>query len=396
MTSLAGHSPLAVPLGEVCSMLNGGTPSKEVQSYWNGKIPWITSADIQSSRVLTARNYVTEMGLKHSATSLVKSGTILLVTRTSVGKVAVNAMDLCFSQDITALSPDPRRLDSSYLVHFLRTQEAYFERMARGATIKGITREVIERILVPLPPLSEQRRITAILDQADALRAKRQAALERLHSLKQAIFADMFGRSMNRDSWAKVKLGNIARRITKGESPNWQGFAYQTEGVRFITSEDVGWGKLEPKPPKYISSEFNNKLKRSQVLENDILANLVGASIGRCCIAPPGAIPANVNQAVAVVTLDHERAVPEFVLQQLLTPYQQSVLLGHRVEAARANISLANLRELGLILPPMEIQQKFKRLMCGIERTTLVEKSSLRALEVIICSVQNRAFRGEL
>ncbi len=76
-------------------------------------------------------------------------------------------MDLCFSQDITALLPDHTKLDAGYLVQYLRTKQSYFESHALGATIKGITRNVVADLMIPFPPLDEQRRIAAILDQVD-------------------------------------------------------------------------------------------------------------------------------------------------------------------------------------------------------------------------------------
>ena len=131
-------------LGSICSFLNGGTPSRQVTRYYQGDIPWITGADISGSRADTARSFITEEAIRESATNRVPAGTVLLVTRTSVGKVAVATMELCFSQDITAIMPDPNFLDTSYLVHFLRTKQPHFERLARGATIKGVTRESVQ------------------------------------------------------------------------------------------------------------------------------------------------------------------------------------------------------------------------------------------------------------
>ncbi|MDE0206282.1 MAG: restriction endonuclease subunit S [Candidatus Tectomicrobia bacterium] len=134
-------------LGSVCSFLNGGTPSRRETRYYQGDVPWITGADITGRQADTARSFITEEAIRESATNLVPAGTVLLVTRTSVGKVAAAAMDLCFSQDITAIKPDSNFLDTSYLVHFLMTRQPHFERLARGATIKGVTRENVANSL---------------------------------------------------------------------------------------------------------------------------------------------------------------------------------------------------------------------------------------------------------
>jgi type I restriction enzyme S subunit len=111
-------------LGNLCRFVTGGTPSKSEARFFDGHIPWITSADITEAVASTARSFITDEAVSASATNRVAAGTVLLVTRTGVGKVAVAGCDLCFSQDITALIPDSARLDTAYLVHFLRTKEA--------------------------------------------------------------------------------------------------------------------------------------------------------------------------------------------------------------------------------------------------------------------------------
>jgi type I restriction enzyme S subunit len=103
--------------------------------------------------------------------------------------------------------PDPQNLDTGYLVHFLRTKLPHLERLARGATIKGITREVVADLPVTLPPLPEQRRIAEILDQAEALRVKRRATLAQLDTLTQSIFLDLFGYTKQ---FEILSLGDVA------------------------------------------------------------------------------------------------------------------------------------------------------------------------------------------
>ena len=117
-------------LGNLCEFLNGGTPSKDKPHYFEGDIPWITSADITGPVADSARSFITEEAIQQSATNKVPRGTVLLVTRTRVGKVAVAGHDLCFSQDITAIKPDSTKLETGYLVHFLRTKQTHFERLA--------------------------------------------------------------------------------------------------------------------------------------------------------------------------------------------------------------------------------------------------------------------------
>lgn len=87
---------ITASLGTLCTFVNGGTPKKSEHRYFSGDIPWITSADITDGSVGSARTFITEEAIRESATNRVPAGTVLLVTRTGVGKVAIAPHDLCF------------------------------------------------------------------------------------------------------------------------------------------------------------------------------------------------------------------------------------------------------------------------------------------------------------
>jgi type I restriction enzyme, S subunit len=262
-----------VKLGEICSFLNGGTPSRSVARYFEGEIPWITSADLVDDQdvVTDARFFITEEAIESSATKIVPKNNILLVSRTGVGKVAITGVDICISQDFTGIVPNKSRVDLRYLFRFLQSCKSYFIYHQRGATIKGITRQVITDLELPVPPLGEQQRIAAILDKADALRAKRRAALAKLDTLLQATFLHMFGelltspkkvpltkliilnprKSEISSSLSKDKAvtflpmsavgedGSIDLSETKMLSEVWTGYTYFAEG-------DVLFAKITP------------------------------------------------------------------------------------------------------------------------------------------------------
>ncbi len=265
----------AITIGEVCSFQNGGTPSKSVERYFQGDIPWITGADITSPIVTNARSFITKEAVTSSATNRVPAGTVLLVTRTSVGKVGTAGVDLCFSQDITALTPDSSRLHAPYLVEFLKSQEPHFERHARGATIKGITRQVVGDLPIPLPPLAEQRRIAEVLDRAVALRAKRRAALAQLDSLTQSLFLDLFGDPVtNRKAFPVSRMGDVCDvRDGTHDSPK-----YVSEGgYPLVTSKNLSGGTVDLSDVNYISeSDYEQVNRRSKMDRGDIIMPMIG------------------------------------------------------------------------------------------------------------------------
>lgn len=135
-------------LSDIGVLQSGGTPSKSEKSYWDGNIAWISSADIVDDEIVYGRNAITQDGVDNSATSLAAKDTVLVVTRTGVGKVAITDRDTCYSQDIVAVNLKDG-FCSSFVAAAIRYNKASLLRQARGATIQGITKEVLGATLIP-------------------------------------------------------------------------------------------------------------------------------------------------------------------------------------------------------------------------------------------------------
>lgn len=341
----------------------------------------------------TVRSFITEEAIRGSATNCVPAGTVLLVTRTSVGKVALAAMDLCFSQDITAITPDPQRLDTSYLVRFLQTKQPHLERLARGATIKGVTREAVANLEIPLPPLAEQRRIAEILDRADALRAKRRAALARLDTLTQSIFLEMFGDpATNPKGWATTRLGDLCTRITDGthQPPIWS-----ETGHPFLFVSNIISGEINFDTQRFISDETHAGLTRRCPIEvGDVLYSTVGS------YGVPAVVRTTRKFAFQrhIAHLKPDRGVlePEFLRVMLASPplYRQADGVARGV--AQKTVNLSDIREFVVFRPSLKTQREFGRHVSRIDSLKTRYKFSLSQLDTLFASLQHRAFRGEL
>ena len=386
-------------LGPICSFLNGGTPSRGVSRYYQGDVPWITGANISGARADTARSFITEEAIRESATNWVPAGTVLLVTRTSVGKVAVAAMDLCFSQDITAITPDPHCLDTSYLVHFLRTKRPHLERLARGATIKGVTREVVANLAISLPPLAEQKRIAGILDAADAVRAKRREALAELDSLLQSTFLDMFGDPVTNPMGWEVKPLNelLGEKSTNGAY--YPKDAYSSVGTRMVHMANAFYGVVNPNEVKRVDAPLSD-IEKYGLLPTDILVsrrslNYEGSA--KPCLIPETDEPLIFESSLIRVRPDRER---------VLTIYLFHYLLNDRVRAKHvfplvtrstiSGISQSNLIKVKVVLPPLDLQLRFAAVVESIEQQKTRQRAHLTELDTLFASLQSRAFRGDL
>lgn len=385
------NDPKRVPFAEVGKVIAGQhIPSEEYNGDDDGT-PYLTGpADF------TDRTPVVTKWTNHPR-SFAESGDVLLTVKGAGCGKSNLGLDAAIGRQLMALRPNKAKLDRNYLFAFIQSQQERICALGQGATVPGIGKGDIEKLQIPYFPLPEQRRIAAILDKADAIRRKREEGIRLTEELLRSTFLDMFGDpATNERAWPTIFLKEAASRITKGESPKWQGFQYQESGVRFVTSENVLWGKMSIDQPKFIPAAFDEKLRRSHLQEKDVLINLVGASIGRACLVPKCALPGNVNQAVGVITLRQEVMLPDFLLHLLLTPQVQLQLKGGIVESARANISLSTVSSTELICPDLPIQRRWHDVSKHINHDLLNRMNAAKVANHLFDSLVQRAFRGEL
>lgn len=233
------------PLGELVEIVAGGTPSKANPEYWGGGIPWASVKDLKSSELAEASDYITMLGLEKSAAQIIPAGAVIVSVRGVLGKVAVNSVDMAISQELKALLvKDESKLSASYLMLFLQAQAAFIEKQAQGATVKAITLDFLRGFEVPLPPLVEQQRIVAILEQADSIRKKRKKVMGMADDLLRSVFLEFFGEpNLNSKSW-DTKLWQDTVEVISGRnqrSVEDESGVYSVCGAGGIISRATDW-----------------------------------------------------------------------------------------------------------------------------------------------------------
>lgn len=256
----------------------------------------------------------------------------------------------------------------------------------------------LKRESVVLPPIEEQRRIAAILDKADALRQKRRLALQKLDSLTQSIFLDMFGDpAVNPYRFPLRRLGDLAVKFSDGPfGSNLKSEHYQDSGIRVIRLQNIGVDEFIDPDKAYISPEHAELLAKHQCAPGDLLVGTLGDPNLRACIPPPGVFPA-INKADCVqVRADRSVATPEFLCTLLNVPSVERMASGMILGQTRLRIAMGRLRELEVPVPPIASQQRYSK--CYAE----VKKLRSRAVQMNAradnawFALQHRAFRGEL
>lgn len=339
-----------VRLGDVVTFTNGGTPSKSKPEYWDGSIPWISGADISDSGEVKNRLTITELGLKHSSTNLITPDSLLLVTRTSVGKIGIIKEPTAISQDITGINPNSE-LDINFLRHFLIENREYLKLQSRGATIKGVTRNVVAGLKINLPPLEEQKRRAQIKDIQELIEQKRERQQELLKEFQIALFHKMFSGK----DWPMKPLGEVAT-VVSGATPKTSKEEFWGGEIQWVTPAELS--KLDSiyidRTERTITTEGLDSCA-AQVLPAGSVLLSSRAPIGLVAI---NTVPMATNQGFKSLIPGPELdSMYLYFWLKINTPYLQSLGVG----ATFKELSKSTLSKIKLPIPPKTLQQEFSQ-----------------------------------
>ena len=171
------------------------------------------------------------------------------------------------------------------------------------------------------------------------------------------------------EKWEECKLKDITSLITKGTTPSMIGANFTTNGINFIKSECILENSrlLDSSKYTFISSETNERLKRSKIIENDILFSMAGMFLGKTGIATKDDVPANTNQAVAIIRIISEKADFKYVYYFLNQKTLITYINGISGQSAQPNINLQQIGDLEIKLPPLPTQQKIAAILSSLD-----------------------------
>ncbi len=390
-----------VRLDECAEIVAGATPSTSVEAYWGGDVCWATPkdlSDLDGSYISDTPRKLTSAGLQNCAATILPAGSVLFSSRAPIGHVAVNTVPMATNQGFKSFVPKSERTDAKFLYWWLRTNRAYLESLGNGATFKEVSKTIVSRIEIPLPPLAEQRRIAEVLDRAEALRAQRRAALAHLDSLTQSLFLDLFGDpATNPKGWRVASVGDVA---------NVQGGLQVTTArkdlpreVPYLRVANVYRGLLNLREIKTIRAT-DAEVARTKLVKDDLLiveGHGNPAEIGRGALWD-GSIAGCIHQNHIIrARFAAGKIVPLYACEYLNSPGgRRHLLRAGKTTSGLNTISVSEVRGTPVAVPPIRLQREFARRVTAVERMKTAHRASLAELDALFATLQHRAFRGEL
>jgi len=404
-------------LGEICIIERGSSPrpiKKYITNNDNGK-NWIKIGDTKNidKYIFSTKEKITKEGALKSR--FVNEGDFILSNSMSFGKPYIMKTSGYIHDGWFVLRLN-KTINKDYFYYSLISPlvQEQFNKLASGAIVKNIRSELVKKAKIPLPPLPEQKRIVKILDEAfisiDKAKKNAEKNLANARELFDSYLNGIFKRSIcgdakscvSTDGWEEKKLGEVTTKIGSGATPLGGKKSYKSKGISLVRSLNVHDNKFKYKNLAFIDENQADSLSNVIVESNDILLNITGASIARCCIVPDNILPARVNQHVSIIRLIKNKVLPQYLNYFLTSKIIKDKLLltGEKNGATRQALTKAIIEDFDIYFPSIvdqkEIVENINKISIETKRLEEIYRKKIEDLDELKKSILDKAFNGEL
>lgn len=384
-------------LTELARLESGHTPSRNHPEYWGGDIPWIGIRDATGNHGRTIQDteqHTNELGIENSSARVLPTNTVCLSRTASVGYVVVMGRPMATSQDfVNWVCSD--QLDFRFLKYVLLSEKRSLLQFASGTTHQTIYFPEVKGFHICHPDIDTQRKIAGLLSAYDDLIENNTRRIAILEEMAQAIYREWFvnfrfpGHEKVKlvnsavgkipEGWKVVRLKDISSKIGSGATPRGGKEAYKASGISLIRSLNVYDNQFEDKDLALIDDEQAAELDNVTVAKRDILLNITGASVARCCMVPSYRLPARVNQHVAIIRVNSECCDPFFVLNTINSErHKRQILALAQGGATREALTKDTISNYEIALPQKAVYTRYGEIVADLfdQREALQRKNN--------------------
>lgn len=390
---------------------SGGTPSTKRLEYWQGEVSWTTSAYIGEDLYLRqGAKKISRLGLGNSSSNLVPKDNLLIGTRVGVGKVAINAIDIAISQDLTALILDREKASPEFVAYAIRadTVQRLFQSAMRGTTIKGIARDDLKKIPLPLPSLSEQRAIAHVLSTIQRAIAAQDAVIAAAREVKGSLMHRLFTYgpyaepSPTKETeigevpehWKIVQLGHLAR-IGNGSTPKRDNPSFWENGdIPWLTSTKVHESVITH-ADEFVTATAKAECHLPLVRKGSLVVAITGQgkTLGNAALVT---IDTCINQHLAYIEFENNNVLPEFMLLFLQGQYQHLRQIGQSGGSTKGALTCSFLKGYLVPIPPIDEQHQIAVTLGILGQKLQVEDQRKTALQALFKSMLHQLMTGKV
>ena len=391
-------------IGEVTTIVNGGTPKSNRSEYWNGDIFWITPKDmgrLEGIYVSNTSRKISRAGLQKSSAKLILENSVILSTRAPIGHLAINQVAMATNQGCRGLVPK-LDLDTKFLFYFLKLNIQLLNELGTGTTFKELSTNSLAGIKIPIPPLPEQKLIVTILDEAfegiDRAIANTEKNLANSRELFESHLQSVF--TQRGEGWVEMMLGEVCQFENGDRGKNYPNREeYVESGIPWINTGHIQPdGTLSQSEMNFITREKYESLRSGKIRPGDLVYCLRGATIGKTALVAPLTLGA---VASSLVIIRPSGLLDSYFLYYFLTSsVGQRLIKLYDNGAAQPNLGAKSVAKYTISLPKLAEQkvivQKFAALATETQRLETIYRQKLAALNELKQSILQKAFTGEL
>lgn len=388
-------------LKDVCMFYSGTGFPIQYQGQTKGEYPFYKVGDIANNAIAgkiyleLCNNYISSDVAKMIKGCILPKDTVVFAKigeALKLNRRAITSCDCLIDNNAMGIAPKSDSLRIQYFYFCMKNLK--MQTLAESTTVPSVRKTVLQKYEIEVPSLVEQEEIEKKLTLTQKIIENRRQELSYLDEIIKARFVELFGDPVhNTKGWNTDTCKNLTSKIGSGATPKGGRESYGTEGISLIRSMNVYNKRFEYKDLAYITDEQADKLSNVTIEENDVLLNITGASVARCCVVPKDLIPARVNQHVAIVRCK-DRLLPEFLCNMFTENSYQRLLWSIATSggATREAITKQQIEDLVLIVPPIELQEQFAAFVHQVDKSKVAVQKALDETQILFDSLMQKYF----
>ena len=386
-------------LSDIGKIVSGATPKTKDPDNYDGDIAWITPADLSKYNkkyISHGARSITQKGYDSCSTQLMPKGTVLFSSRAPIGYVAIAENALCTNQGFKSIIPG-NDIDSEFLYYQLKYLKKEIQEKGSGTTFKEISAKTLGEVFVTVPPLDEQSRIVARIEElfseldkaVDTLKTTK----EQLEVYRHTILVDAFRAATNS---TYLKVGCVCAKIVDcpHSTPKWE-----KSGKLCLRTTNFKRGYLDLQSPNYVSEEtFHDRNRRIIPQPGDVLYSREGSVLGIACTIPSNVYPC-LGQRMMLLR-SGEKLNNRYLMHYLNSPMVTNHVIATKGGTGSPHINVGDIKEFKIPIPSLEEQSNIVRQIeeqlssCdNVEKTV---DAILAQADAMRQSILKQAFEGKL
>lgn len=356
-------------LGDVSSIVTGGTPNRNTPEYWGGAIPWMSSGEINHRIVRRVEEHITELGMANSNARMLPPDTVMMALNgqgKTRGKVALLGIETTCNQSLAGIIANTDRLLPHFLFYYLDSQYQAIRHITGDDARNGLNLGILRSLTIPVPPLDEQRRIVEVLRSVDeAISANEDAAQQRdkIRRGLNSLFLRGIGHSEFQwsdlgeipASWQVRTMSEVCSNVGVGIASSAT-HAYVASGVPMLRNQNIRNGHIDLTDLLFVTEDYDFSYRTKRVRAGDVITMRTGYP-GRSAV-----IPKELDGSQTFTTLisrpRQDIIDPHFLCEWINSVPGTVEVRKRQAGGAQQNLNAGSLKQLPVPLPPLEEQRK--------------------------------------